>query len=316
MYFKKIFYFWFALIFLGYIFFFILSSKILAVTLFSTDFESADISSWSSSGGGTIATISSELAKSGSYSIKVQHEKTSSYGFQTPVSNIEGGMFYNVSGYGRTTSENTASFFIRVAWYTSTDGSGSQLSSPNDSNSGTGIDSNWLFLTTNVIQAPANANSAKIRLVLTSKTSGQQAFAYFDEVLFQESIAPTSTPTPTTTPTSVPTSVPTSTPIPTTAKTPTPAKIPTPTAIFSITQTKLNTPTLPEKILGEGTMEARLTSTLNNKLTPTKKVEVLSENSQSNKSRFFFSLGAIFLIACGILVFRKLKITHFTKRES
>src|SRR3989338_9042394 len=103
-------------------------SPSLAVELLSDGFESS-IESWSSSGGGTTATASAELARTGTYSLKVQHDKTSSYGFQKIISSTEGGMFYKASGYGKTTDANVASYFIRVAWYSSTDGSGSQLSS-------------------------------------------------------------------------------------------------------------------------------------------------------------------------------------------
>ena len=33
-------------------------------------------------------------------------------------------MFYEVSGHGMTTDNNVASYFIRIAWYSSLDGSG------------------------------------------------------------------------------------------------------------------------------------------------------------------------------------------------
>ncbi|MBI2599047.1 carbohydrate binding domain-containing protein, partial [Candidatus Curtissbacteria bacterium] len=104
-----------------------------AVTLFSTDFEDQSLSGWSASGGGATAVISQEAAKSGNYSIKVTHDKTSSYGFQTTIQNIEQGMFYEASAYGKSQDPNVNVFFVRVAWYSTTDGSGSQLSSPNDS---------------------------------------------------------------------------------------------------------------------------------------------------------------------------------------
>ncbi|MCX6704450.1 MAG: carbohydrate binding domain-containing protein, partial [Candidatus Woesebacteria bacterium] len=102
-----------------YLFFFL--ETIFGAVLFSEGFESSDLSSWSSSGGGAAAIISEEIFHGGSKSIKIQHSKTASYGFQTVIQNIEGGMFYDVSGYGNSTDSGTAAFFIRLAWYSSTD---------------------------------------------------------------------------------------------------------------------------------------------------------------------------------------------------
>lgn len=286
--------------FILFLFSFSFVRPVFAVTLLSTGFEDGTTGSWSSSGGGASATISADIVRTGSYSIKIQHDKTSSYGFQNVVQNIEGGMFYQASGYGKTTDANTASFFIRVAWYSSADGSGSQLSSPNDSNIETTINGDWLLLTTNSIQAPASANSAKIRLVLTSKTSGQLAYAYFDDIVFQESIAPTNTPTPT--------SVPTSTPVPT--NTPTPKPTPTPTLI----PTPSPTPTivLPTEVLGESTESAIPTEAqLEIKATESskQKQKVLGEQV-NNTPKILVGIGVIFLITCGILILRKFKMKN------
>lgn len=197
-------------------------NKVFGAVLFSEDFELGSLSSWSSSGGSATATISAETAHGGVNSIKVQHGKTSSYGFQTVIPNIEGGMFYDTIGYGNSTDSATASFFIRLAWYSSFDGGGSQLSQSYDSNTGNSSTSDWQLLS-QTIQAPTGANSAKLRLVLNSKSQNLLASAYFDDIVFQES---THTPTPTPSPT--PTSTTTSSPMPTWAPTPTPTPVKTP----------------------------------------------------------------------------------------
>ena len=279
-------------------------SPCLAVELLSDGFENG-IGSWSSSGGGSTATVSAELARTGTYSLKVQHDKTSSYGFQKTISNTEGGMFYKASGYGKTTDTYVASYFIRVAWYSSTDGSGSQLSSPNDSNSATTINGDWALLTTNSIQAPSTANSAKVRLVLTSMTSGQITSAYFDDIIFQESIAPTATPTNTPTPTLTPT------PTPTPTKTPTP--IPnTPTSKPSITPTsKL----LPTDILGESTESGLFISPTETRLKKNVLISNKNKSSSDNFQKILMFLGVlVFVTACGIVGFPIIK-KKFTKDE-
>lgn len=280
-------------------------SSCFAVELLSDGFESG-IGYWSSSGGGTTATVSAELARTGTYSLRVQHDKTSSYGFQKTISNTEGGMFYQASGYGKTTDAHVASYFIRVAWYASTDGSGSQLSSPNDSNSSTTINGDWVLLTTDVIQAPSTANSAKVRLVLTSAISGQTAYVYFDDIIFAESIAPTSTPTPTPTATPIPTNTLTPTPAPTATKTPTPTPIPsTPTSKASAMPTsKL----LPTSVLGESTESGGIVS-------PTL---ISSETRNANNNWFqkiLIFVGIVFITACVILTFRVIKKGELTPDE-
>ena len=216
------------ILFTVWLFFF--ESKVNAATVFSTDFESGSVDPWVSSGGSATALISSELVKSGTFSLEIQHNKTSSYGFQTVVPNLESDMYYKVSAYGKTPDLNVAGFLVRVAWYQSMDGTGSQIST-DDSNSGSPGSSDWQPLT-QVVHAPNNANSAKIRLAMSSKSSGTMAITYFDDVSFEEY---TQTPGPTSTPTPTPTSTPTktSTPSPTKTPTPTPAKTPKPTSIPS-----------------------------------------------------------------------------------
>lgn len=200
----------------------------------NSDFESSSVDPWTSSGGGAIATISSELIHSGQKTIKLSHDKSSSYGFQQTVQSLEGGMFYEISGYGASKDSNIDTYFLRVAWYESSDASGSQMSSPNDTERGNVSNGEWVQFN-QIIQAPANAKSAKVRLVLTSKSNGTLTTAYFDDILFQESVAPSPTVTPTPNPTTAPTNTPQ--PIQTTAPTATitPSKTPTPTREPTVT---------------------------------------------------------------------------------
>lgn len=200
------------------------------------DFETQTVNPWEKSGGGAVATISSELVHGGTYALKVSHANIGSYGYQQTVTNLEGGMFYEVKGFGTSTDSNASKYFLRVAWYSSADGSGSQLSSPNDTASSDKTDGNWTEYDM-VMQAPGSARSAKIRVVLTSKTSGIMASAYFDDLTFQESVAPTPPPTDTPSPTATPRPTATSTPTYTPMPTGTPTLSNTPTASFTPTET-------------------------------------------------------------------------------
>lgn len=290
------------IVIIAFLFFlFYSSSPCFAVELLSDGFESG-IGSWSSSGGGSTATVSAELARTGIYSLKVQHDKTSSYGFQKIISNTEGGMFYQASGYGKTTDAHVASYFIRVAWYASTDGSGSQLASPNDSNSSTAINGDWVFLTTDAIQAPSTANSAKVRLVLTSALSGQTAYVYFDDIIFAESIAPTSTPTPTLTVTPTSTNTPTPTPAPTSTKTPTP----TPSLKPSISPTPKEI--LPTDVLGESTQSRSIIS-------PTEDFINKPKSPNNNFQKVLMFVGIVFIASCAIFTFQRARKGKSTENE-
>lgn len=275
-----------------------LPTSAFAVTLFSTDFESGNISSWMSSGGGAIATVSAEFARSGQYSLKVSHDKTSSYGYQTTIQNIEGGMFYQVSGFGKSSDSSIASLFIRVAWYASADGSGTQLASPNDTDS-IGAGNDWTNFSSGIIQAPSTANSAKVRLVLTSKTVGQTASAFFDDVFFQESVAPTAVTT-----TNPPTQTLTTTP----TKTLTPTKTIEPTVTTSLISTATYSA---QDILGESSVaaEEKITKSPTN-------VKVLASRFSKLPILFVFFGGLISLV-CGILLYFKVRreISSFTQED-
>ncbi len=266
--------------------------NVFAATLLSTGFESGTLESWVTSGGATTATVSAEAVHQGLYAIKINSDKTSSYGFQTTVVNTEPGMFYTFSAFGKTTNTNTSGFLIRVAWYGSSDGSGSQLTTPTDSSASTNSD--WTPLSTGVIQAPSTANSAKIRLILTTKTAGQVANAYFDDVVFEEAIAPSPTPTDTPVP-------PTATAIPKTPTfTPTPKPINTPTHSISLAPLS-NTPTAISSfgaVLGTASAQP----TLENKPTL-----VAAEADHKEISVQWMAIGIILLGfgllgSCGILI--------------
>ena len=146
-------------------------------------------------------------------------------------------------------------------------------------------------------------------------------------------LAPTPTviPTPTKDPTPTPTTKPTSIPTPTKTPTPTltPTKAPTPTVKSSSISTPTNFPTqsldeqvareggdvLPTSVLGESTESAgnNISPADNSQIkvsTSAKETKTLrvSQNQvglgQNNLSKILIGIGAIFIIACGILAFR------------
>lgn len=191
-------------------------------------------------------------------------------------------MFYQAKAFGKSSNTSTDSFFIRVAWYSSSDGSGSQLSTPSDSNQGA-VSDDWAELKTGVIQAPSSANSAKFRLVLTSKSAGTLASVFFDNVSFEEAVAPTSTLTPT--------------PAPQNTQTPTPTKSPAPASNAASATPKSSTPVpsvlfddigSDEAVLGESSESATLSpsSTQNSK-----SKEIVLSSRENNIGKILIILG-------------------------
>ena len=161
------------------------------------------IESWESSGGGATASIVSNPVHGGTAAVEVKNSSTSSYGIQQKVEGISEAKTYRLSGYVKITDPNVEKAFLRVGWY---DENGNQKST-SDSNQITGV-SDWSGL---VVEKtiPPGVVSAKVRAVLSSKTGGVLASAYFDDLSFEEVIPPTLTPTPAPTPTPTPTSTPT-----------------------------------------------------------------------------------------------------------
>jgi hypothetical protein len=264
----------------------------------NADFEDASLEYWSSSGGSAQATFSSELKHGGNYSLKVSHTKVSSYGFQQVIGDLEGGMFYKLTAFATSDDENIASYFLRVAWYESNDGSGSQLSSPFDSQKETNANGQW-YEFSELVQAPGQASSCKVRLVLASKENGLLASAFFDDLIFEESVAPTPTPT----------AMPTITPTPK-VNTPTPTKTPTPTSTSAPTSTpkmvKL-TATFSGEILGEDNLDEKNFYPLEASQSSFNEEEITHHSSFTFLPKLILSLGAIFLLSGGLWLWYNLK---------
>lgn len=188
---------------------------------------------------GVSATSSSLVKRSGNKSILIGTKTTSFSNYlKQRISGVNGGKQYKVTGHVKK-GNNLNEAKIRIGWY-KTD-QASQMSRTDDSNI-IGSD-DWSLLEVKDVNPPEGANDMEIRLTLRSVSSGQEAFAYFDDIAFEEYDLPTPTLTATNTP--IPTSINivpsnTSTPshTPTPKKTPTPSRAPTPTRKITVTPVK------------------------------------------------------------------------------
>ncbi len=167
----------------------------------------------------------------GSKSLKVGNSSTSSAGARQIVRGVTGSSGYEIRGWIYIENQVTKEAFIRVAWYESEDGSGRQLSTRDSEKI---VDAGGWREARASFQAPEQAKSAHVRLMLSSKTAEETAWARFDAVtLMQVELTPTPEPTvkPTSTPRPTATSKPTATikPSPTSSPTSTPT-----TAVVSV----------------------------------------------------------------------------------
>ncbi|MFA9289249.1 MAG: lamin tail domain-containing protein [Weeksellaceae bacterium] len=181
----------FSLKLLFIILFFFTTHPIFAIETTNNSFESADMTSWRANST-NVTVLRDNVAYDGLYSAKITNTSSSSYGVEQILTDVIPEQAYEITSYVQTTTPTPSKVFIRIAWYSSTDGTGSQLSTT-DSEIVTEV-TNWRRLQI-LTEAPATAHSAKLRLLVASGT------AWFDLIEIDEYIAPTDEPEPSLTPT-------------------------------------------------------------------------------------------------------------------
>lgn len=137
--------------------------------------------------------IHNDSAKEGSVSAVIKNDSSTSYGIEQILFNIIPESDYQISSFIKINNPPPSKAFLRIAWYESTDASGSQIET-NDSEIIVS-ETDWRQVSF-YAKSPTNAHSAKIRLLVSSGT------AYFDAITIEELL---STPTPVFTPTYLPT---------------------------------------------------------------------------------------------------------------
>ena len=198
--------------------------------------------SWSESQKSSFTfAITTTVVHSGTYAAALtSNGSTSSKFISQTITGIAPGSNYSAAGYGYIADANSSKIYLRIAWYSTADCSGSQLST---------VDSNAIItlgayqpMTITSKTAPANAQCARLRAELYPISSASTT-AYFDDVSFSKDDPPTSTFTPTNTPTFTSTSTPTKTPTSTPTNSPTFTPTSTPTKTPTSTPTQTPTPT-------------------------------------------------------------------------
>ena len=158
---------------------------------------------WKTNSSNVSLDIISAPVKEGIKSAMITNSSNTSYGVEQIIQDIVPDQRYKITGFVHVGDPSATKAFIRVAWYSSLDGTGSQITthdSPMLSD-----ETDWQLLEF-FPTSPSAAHSAKLRL-LTSNGA-----AIFDDIHFEiYDEEPTFTPTPTLTPSLQPTLTPTPT---------------------------------------------------------------------------------------------------------
>ena len=254
------------------------------------------------------ATLSiSTTAKTGTSSASINKTNTTTgliYLYQDV--DVEPDAFYSVSGYAIKNSPNFSWVILRISWRSS-----SAEISKTDSSQLTSDSSDFQLLKIDSGQAPSQAIKARVELAANIVTVNPSNPVLFDDIDFSQVPAPDQP-----TPTPVPTSTPTPTPTPTKTPTSIPTKTPTPTPISNTPTSKPSLTPLPTSVLGESTESGAIVSPTNAKLNKKNTlVSNESKNANNNFQKIFIFLGIVFIAACAILTFRKIKKGKLTHHE-
>lgn len=207
--------------------------------LINGGFEASDGDSpaaWRLFGGELLQTT--EQVRSGVFAARLTSATTSTkWAYQTVA--VDPGAWYKFDAFVFIGDPAVDAAWLRVSWYASADASDSALATADSSETLAAPKAVFRALSTGSIQAPVEARSANVRIVLRP-ISADEAAIVIDDASFDVAEPATPTPTVTTPPTATPTPpVPTATT--TASRTPTLTRTPTPS--HTTDPTRPSTPT-------------------------------------------------------------------------
>ena len=132
---------------------------------------------------------STAFPRSGSFAGAFSSDTTSTKWVYQPFS-VDPGRSYAFHGFILTSGSPDSTVFLRVSWYSSPDASGSSIASSDSPESLTGSDPSFRYLSTGAVTAPAEARSARARIVLVP-ASGASETIYLDDFVLEETAPPT-----------------------------------------------------------------------------------------------------------------------------
>jgi hypothetical protein len=150
-------------------------------------------SSWQKYGGELVRTSAGHFE--GQFAAAFT-SKTSSTKWAYQTVTVQGERAYVLSAYALKDDPGVAAAYLRLSWYASPDGSGQAIDSVDSTERLKDDSSEFRLLTTGPVVAPAEAASAKARLML-DPASEAPGTVHFDAVTFEETAFPKPTVSPT-----------------------------------------------------------------------------------------------------------------------
>ena len=141
--------------------------------------------------GGELATTGSPRRSGEAAGVLRSATDSTKWAYQTIA--VTPGRYYEFAGYVQT-GEGVSAAYLRISWYSSTDGTGSAAATDDSLQSLGALSGAFVFLTTGPVEAPAGARSARARVLLTP-SSASEAAVYLDDFSFTETDAPAATAT-------------------------------------------------------------------------------------------------------------------------
>ncbi len=136
--------------------------------------------------GGEMSASSAVRAEGERSAALVSRTESTKWLYQTV--SVKGGAYYRLQAKALKNDPRVRETLLRISWYESADGSGRQMDTA-DSKALAGDAPRFVSLDTGPVQAPPEARSAKIRLLIRP-ASAARAVVYFDDVRFEEAAAP------------------------------------------------------------------------------------------------------------------------------
>ena len=136
--------------------------------------------------GGEMATTGAVRSQGDRSAVLTSRTQSTKWLFQTV--RVRGGSYYRLRAMALNDDAGVLEALLRISWYASADGSGGQLSTA-DSQPLAEASARFVPLDTGAVQAPAEARSARVRLLLRP-LSPAPAAVYFDDVAFQAAPPP------------------------------------------------------------------------------------------------------------------------------
>jgi hypothetical protein len=151
------------------------TTKVWATDNYLNDFENDN--DWTITNNSVLFSLTSQEFHSATQSAIINNTSSTSYGIEHIESNIQPNLNYNFKAFIKILNPAPSKVLLRIAWYSSADGSGAQIKTTDSEIITT--ETSWKEINTTAI-APTDAHSAKLRLLVAN------GMAYFDDISFQQ----------------------------------------------------------------------------------------------------------------------------------